>query len=221
MVNKYTKYIRNRAPRPELHDKILLATKAMFYKQGIKQVRMDDIAKELTISKRTLYEIFNDKETLLLECIKYKHQQEESYLQALDLSNANVLEVALRYYEYTMKELPHINPTFFEDMKKYPGVLAYMRSKRDQNFKDVVSYFTRGIEQGIFLPDVDMELFIRLLNLTFDHSMESEIYKQYPMDRVYRAILFTHLRGIATEKGLAILNDFIRKHDEEQAKQEG
>ena len=106
-------------------------------------------------------------------------------------------------------------------MKKYPGVLAYMRSKRDQNFKDVVSYFTRGIEQGIFLPDVDMELFIRLLNLTFDHSMESEIYKQYPMDRVYRAILFTHLRGIATEKGLAILNDFIRKHDEEQAKQEG
>lgn len=177
MVNKYTKYIRNRAPRPELHDKILLATKAMFYKQGIKQVRMDDIAKELTISKRTLYEIFNDKETLLLECIKYKHQQEESYLQALDLSNANVLEVVLRYYEYTMKELPHINPTFFEDMKKYPGVLAYMRSKRDQNFKDVVSYFTRGIEQGIFLPDVDMELFIRLLNLTFDHSMESEIYK--------------------------------------------
>ena len=78
MVNKYTKYIRNRAPRPELHDKILLATKAMFYKQGIKQVRMDDIAKELTISKRTLYEIFNDKETLLLECIKYKHQQEEA-----------------------------------------------------------------------------------------------------------------------------------------------
>ena len=70
MVNKYTKYIRNRAPRPELHDKILLATKAMFYKQGIKQVRMDDIAKELTISKRTLYEIFNDKETLFVAAIR-------------------------------------------------------------------------------------------------------------------------------------------------------
>ena len=99
----------------------------MFYKQGIKQVRMDDIAKELTISKRTLYEIFNDKETLLLECIKYKHQQEESYLQALDLSNANVLEVVLRYYEYTMKELPHNQPDLLrghEEVSRRAGIHA-------------------------------------------------------------------------------------------------
>lgn len=205
------KYVKTQTPRSELHDKILIETKKMFHKQGIKQVRMDDIAKYLSISKRTLYEIFQDKETLLLECIKKKHQLQEKYVfgDNFDFSNANVLDVVLRYYKHTIEELPYINPAFFEDLKKYPNVVAYMRSERDKDFKKVVNYFNRGIEEGIFRKDVNMELFIRLLNLTFDNCMETDIYKQYPMQEIYRAIIFTHLRGIATEKGLEILNAFI------------
>lgn len=203
------KNVKTHTPKSELHNKILEVTKDMFYKQGIKQVRMDDIAKELSISKRTLYEIFKDKETLLLECIKRKQQLQKDKMQTLDLSQANVLEVALRYYQYTIEELPQINPIFFEDLKKYPNVVNYMKEERNKDFKNVVNYFNQGIQQGIFRPEVNMELSIHLLNLTFDNSMESKIYKRYPMEEIYRAIMFTHLRGIATEKGLKILNDFI------------
>ena len=89
-------------------------------------------------------------------------------------------------------------------------MLAVLRKKRAQNFKSVVAYFNKGIEQGIFQPVVDMELFMRLLNLTFDKCMESGVYKAYSVERVFRAVLFTYLRGIATEKGLEILDAFIR-----------
>lgn len=206
------KNVKTHTSKSELHNKILETTRSMFYKQGIKQVRMDDIAKELSISKRTLYEIFKDKETLLLECIKYKQQLQKDKMQTLDLSQANVLEVVLRYYQHTIEELPSINPIFFEDLKKYPKVVTYMREERNKDFKNVVDYFNKGIRQGIFRPEVNMELSIHLLNLTFDHCMESEIYKRYPMEEIYRAIMFTHLRGIATEKGLKILNDFIHRN---------
>ena len=88
----------------------------MFHKQGIKQVRMDDIAKTLSISKRTLYEIFDDKETLLLKCIKRKQEMQDKYMQQFDLSQSNVLEVVLHHYQYTIELLPHVNPAFFEDL---------------------------------------------------------------------------------------------------------
>lgn len=205
-----SKYGKTHIPRPDLHDKILEVTMAMFQEQGIKQVKMDDIARKLSISKRTLYEIFEDKETLLLKCINRQQQMQEDYMRSLDLSQSNVLDVVLRYYQYTIERIPPINPVFFEDMEKYPAVLAVLRKKRAQNFKSVVAYFNKGIEQGIFQPVVDMELFMRLLNLTFDKCMESGVYKAYSVERVFRAVLFTYLRGIATEKGLEILDAFIR-----------
>ena len=208
------KYVKGHIPRPDLHDKILEVTMNMFYEQGIKQVRMDDIAKALSISKRTLYEIFDDKETLLLKCIKRKQLMQDEHMQKLDLSKSNVLEVVLHHYQYTIEQLPHINPAFFEDLKKYPSVMALIRQNRKEDVDNVVAYFNKGIEQGIFRPEVNMELFIRLLNLTADNCMEADFYKLYPIEEIYRAILFTFMRGIATEKGLQILDEFILKTKE-------
>ena len=205
------KYVKGHISKPELEERILEVTMDMFHKQGIKQVRMDDIAKTLSISKRTLYEIFDDKETLLLKCIKRKQEMQDKYMQQFDLSQSNVLEVVLHHYQYTIELLPHVNPAFFEDLKKYPSVVSLIRRKRMEDFNHVVAYFNKGIEQGIFQPDVNMELFIRLLNITTDNSMEADIYKHYPIDEIYRAILFTYLRGIATDKGLKIIDEFIHK----------
>lgn len=212
------KYVKGHIAKPELEEKILEVTIDLFYKQGIKQVRMDDIAKTLSISKRTLYEIFKDKETLLMQCIKREHEKRNEYMQQLNLSQSNVLEIVLHHYQYTIEMLPHINPVFFEDLKKYPSVMSPLRDKRVENLNHAVDYFNEGIKQGIFKPEVNMELFIRLLNLTTDKCIESDIYKTYPITEIYRAIFFTFLRGIATDKGLQIIEEFIHKAKNENVK---
>ena len=120
--------------------------------------------------------------------------------------------------QYTIELLPHVNPAFFEDLKKYPSVVSLIRRKRMEDFNHVVAYFNKGIEQGIFQPEVNMELFIRLLNITTNNCMEADIYKHYPIDEIYRAILFTYLRGIATKKGLQIIEEFILKAKETDQK---
>ena len=137
MVNKYTKYIRNRAPRPELHDKILLATKAMFYKQGIKQVRMDDIAKELTISKRTLYEISTTRKRCCwnVSSTNISRRKATSSARPLECQCAGGGAALLRIHD---EGTAAHQPDLLRGHEEVSGVLAYMRSKRDQNFKDVV-----------------------------------------------------------------------------------
>ena len=65
-MSEYTKHL---TPRPELRERIIETAVKAFAAQGIKSITMDDIATSLGISKRTLYEVFPDKETLLEECI--------------------------------------------------------------------------------------------------------------------------------------------------------
>lgn len=195
--------------REDLHEKILTVAMEMFYKSGIKPVRMDDIANNLSISKRTLYEVFQDKETLLLECLIRGRELQNTYMNEMDISKSNVLEIVLKFYQYNIAKLRRINPRFFEDLKKYPQVMNYLRSERNKDFHVVVSYFEKGIEQGIFRKDVNMDLFIRLLNLTFDNTMESDISKNYSVNEIYSVVVITYLRGISTDKGLNILDEFM------------
>ena len=62
--------VRHAVSRPKLREKIIDAAVTLFEKKGIKGVTMDDIASSFGISKRTLYEVFTDKETLLIECVR-------------------------------------------------------------------------------------------------------------------------------------------------------
>lgn len=195
--------------REDLHERILTVAMEMFYKSGIKPVRMDDIANNLSISKRTLYEVFQDKETLLLECLIRGREIQNGYMNEMDILRSNVLEIVLKFYQYNIAKLRRINPRFFEDLKKYPQVMNYLRNERDKDFHIVVNYFEKGIEQGIFRKDVNMDLFIRLLNLTFDNTMESDISKNYSVNEIYSVVVITYLRGISTDKGLKILDEFI------------
>lgn len=195
--------------REELRERILTVAMEMFYKSGIKPVRMDDIANNLSISKRTLYEVFQDKETLLLECLVRGRELQNSYMNEVDIQKSNVLEIVLRFYQYNIARLRRINPRFFEDLKKYPQVMNFLRNERNRDFHVVVNYFEKGIEQGIFRKDVNMDLFIRLLNLTFDNTMESDVSKNYSVNEIYSVVVITYLRGISTDKGLKILDEFM------------
>lgn len=85
--------------RLELRHRILRAAMPMFKEKGIKAVRMDDIAQSLAMSKRTLYEIYADKEELLLECIKLDTDEFVKRLQDYALSAENELDVVVTFLE--------------------------------------------------------------------------------------------------------------------------
>ena len=103
------------AYRQELHERILKASMEEFCKKGIKAVKMDDIASTLAISKRTLYEIYANKETLLLEGIKHKEQQADMHMAEFAAKdNHNVIEILIEFLNMHIQSSTAINPAFFD-----------------------------------------------------------------------------------------------------------
>ena len=94
---------RDASQKAELRERIIMTATEAFTLKGIKCITMDDIAAALGISKRTLYEVFADKESLLKECILHKQAERDKYLQAIYEQSNNVLEVILAVFQLSFQ----------------------------------------------------------------------------------------------------------------------
>lgn len=202
--------------RSELKDRVIKEALGRFTRDGIKGVRMDDIASSLKISKRTLYELFADKETLLMECVLYHRERSQKELEEIVKNSKNVLEVILKCYKGSIELFHKTSRKFFEEMKKYPNVNEMMLSDRENNYSVVINFLKGGVAQGIFRNDINFEIIHLLLREQMNLLMNSDMCREFPFFEVYEAIIFTYLRGIATTKGAEELDEFISEYRKEQ-----
>lgn len=193
----------------ELREKIVTKATELFMAYGIKSITMDEIAASLGISKRTLYEVFEDKEALLKECILRSHKEMNDFLESVFAQTTNVLEVILMCYKRSIERFHNTNKRFFEDIKKYPKVHEMMKNYRDRDSDSTVAFFKMGVEQGIIRDDVNFAIVNLLVREQIDLLMNTDICKEYSFVEVYESIMFTYIRGISTEKGARVLDDFI------------
>ncbi len=208
-MSEYTKHL---TPRPELRERIIDTAVQAFSAHGIKSITMDDIAASLGISKRTLYEVFSDKETLLEECILKGQKEEDEFLKQVLATSGNVLKVLLKCYQRSIEKFHATNKKFFEDIKKYPKAYALITSRHNRDTEKAVDFLKEGVKQGIFRDDVNFAIVDLLARQQIDLMMNTDICKKYSFLEVYETIMFTFLRGISTEKGAHELEVFIREY---------
>jgi len=214
-MGEHTKHSTSRV---ELRERIILAAVELFTTNGIKSITMDEIAASLGISKRTLYEVFPDKETLLEECILKSQKDGDIFVKGVIETSGNVLEVLLRCYQWSIERFHATNKKFFEDIKKYPKDYQLMKNNRNRSSEDTVNFFKEGVKQGIFRDDVNFAIINLLVRDQLDLLMNSDICNEYSFLEVYESIMFTFLRGISTEKGARVLEDFICEYRKNQVK---
>ena len=207
-----TEHGKDASQRAELRERIVVAAMEAFRSKGIKSITMDDIAAALGISKRTLYEVFSDKESLLKECILKAQGDRDKYLQQVYEESHNVLEVILAVFQKSIEMFHQTNKRFFEDIKKYPRVYEMMRARQDSDSEKTMSFFKVGVDQGIFRSDVNFAIVNMLVREQFDVLLNTDICNEYPFIEVYESIMFTYIRGISTEKGSKVLEDFIQEY---------
>ena len=131
-----------------IKEQIINTAFDLFSQYGIKSVSMDDVAKAAGISKRTLYESFEDKETLLIEGIDHNSESLGQYLTGLEKEPFNALEVILLFYEEMMKNPRWFNEKFYEDLKKYPKAQQKIELNKASMGKRCMDLFTRGVKGG-------------------------------------------------------------------------
>ena len=172
---------------------------------------MYDVSKSAGISKRTLFESFEDKETLLIEGIDHNTESLGQYLTGLEKEPFNALEVILLFYEEMMKNPRWFNEKFYEDLKKYPKAQQKIEMNKARMGKRCMDLFTRGVKEGVFQEGINFEIMALLVKEQTKMLRPSNVFCKHSITEVYNTILLTFLKGISTEKGRAILDRFDLK----------
>ena len=195
------------AYRRELKEKILRVATALFHRYGIRRVKMDDIANDLKISKRTLYEIYSNKEKLLLEVMRNDKLVESRRMEGFDRPGSNVINIVIEVCKYRIEEFSQINPLFFEDIHKYPELLAHVRKLHEQRESDVLAFMQRGIDEGLFLPDINYGIVRTLTNASQQAIMNLYLYKKYDVTELAHVAILLFIRGFCTPAGVRQLDE--------------
>lgn len=204
--------IKRSTSRVELKERIIERAMQAFKTHGIKCITMDDIAASMGISKRTLYEVFANKEMLLEDCIRKERQETNEYIRTILGQSAHVLEVLLKLYLRSIEKFHTTHKSFFEDIKKYPKAYELLKNDKNRDSAEVVNFFKEGVKQGIFRDDINFAIVNLLVHEQLDLLINSNICEKYSFLDVYESIMFTYLRGISTEKGAQELENFIREY---------
>jgi AcrR family transcriptional regulator len=195
----------------EVRDRILVESGLLFGKFGIRSMTMDSLAEELGISKRTIYEHFKDKDTLLIEVIKYYKEQSKDEAHRLIEQSDNVIEALFRIIKMTIGQMMQIHPSFFHDFKKYHSKvfreIAEPGSIRD--FSITGKLLKTGIEQEVFREDINLDIVNRAIHALFDlFNQESSLVEAgYDRKDIFEQVLIPYFRGISTKKGRKLLHD--------------
>lgn len=198
----------------DLKERIVQTALVLFGKYGIKSITMDEIASGLGISKRTLYETFKDKKSILMECYLYKKKLRNDYALEVMKESDNVLDVILKVQKKQLEDLLNVNQRFFDDLfKYYPRVEQMIKEDQVEHQKEARAFFEKGVGQGIFRKDLDFDIISMLITEQINWLMHSKLKEQFPFVEVFRSILYTYMRGISTSKGQEILEKFIQTNE--------
>lgn len=201
----------NTSYRKSLKDKILATAIKLFNERGVKSVKMDDISNSLSISKRTLYEIYENKEDLLFECVKTSIEKGEKELHDSVEKADNVMDILIRIFRLKIELLQKTHPSFYTELQKYPKILDYFKQQDAHRQTLQMEFIQRGINEGYFRTDVNYRLILDLFDVSNRHVITNYSSLHYSMEIVSYNLIFVFLRGFCTMKGIDILDRFLQE----------
>jgi len=199
-------------------ERIIEGGEELFLTAGIKSVTMDDIAKHLGISKKTIYHFFKDKNELVVALTKKKLKEDEEQMEDIISRSTNVIEEMINMMKCSEEIFSRINPVVIHDMQKYHSDAW----KEFQNFKTNVlartleELLTKGIKQGYIRPEIDVKIIARMRVSQFEIGFNPIIFPIAEFNPWTVQVQFQdHFNyGICTLKGYKLLNQYKNIKDE-------
>ena len=203
--------IINPTNREEIRIKAIDTATEILLRDGNLTMRMDDVAQKLSVSKRTLYEIFSSKEALLIECLK-NHMGHISQLMEAEMSGEDdVLTVFLKHLEVIIRESRETDHNRFSDMDKYPHLKKLFCEYMEDMKGNIRRFMELGVKQGVFRDDLNMYVEMMAFNAIGRVAGEEARKGTYDYEQLINGTMVVLLRGIAAPKGMAMLEKYRYK----------
>ncbi len=201
----------------EVNEKIIAAASELFQRYGVRSVSMDDIAYHLSMSKKTLYQYFKDKDDIVTTAFRRHMDKEKEEYDVIYRESKDPIDELTRVSVCMRKDFKNINPSLLFDIRKYhPNAWEiWLEFKNDHIYGTIIDNLRRGIEMGCFREDIDVEVMAKLrleqVQLAFDNQLFPPEKFDLPSTQMQ---FFEHfIRGILTPKGLKLYESYLNEKE--------
>lgn len=188
-------------------------------KNGLKSTTMDHVAASLGMSKRTLYEIFGSKSEMIQEVLCAMERQNHEFVSKVFAESDNVMEAFIKVFKHNRDFMGRINVAFYRDMDRlYKDKREAYEKNREARYEGMIKMFEKGVEQGMFRPDVDYNIHTRMMGLQMEafKRIEELFPPGITLQRVFDNIIIGFLRSIASREGMKVLEGSLKLNISEQ-----
>ena len=193
----------------EIQERIRLKADELFRRYGIRSVTMDEIAAQLGMSKKTIYQYYADKDQLVdaVAVDEINYSQECCTKDAA--AAANAVEEIFRVMEFVEVMFRNMNPSMLHDLEKYHpmGYRKFLEHKNKFLYDMIKKNIERGIKEELYRPEIDIEIMVRYrletMMLGFNTSLFPTV--KFNLVKVHQEVLEHFLYGLATLKGYKLI----------------
>jgi AcrR family transcriptional regulator len=199
-------------------DRIIIGGEELFLKAGIKSVTMDDIARHLGMSKKTIYQFFADKNELVIGLVKKKLKEDEEQMNDIINKSENVIDEMINMMKCSEEIFSRINPIVIHDMQKYhpDAWMEFQHFKANVIIHTLEELLTKGIKQGYIRPDIDVKTLAIMRVAQVELGFDASVFPvaEFNTWRVQQQFLEHFNYGICTLKGYKLLNQYKNINEE-------
>lgn len=188
----------------------------LFLKFGVKSLTMEDIARKLGISKKTLYAHVKDKEDLLLQAVVLFGKFEDKQLSEICSRGLNAIDESLEIKKWVLDMIQNIHPSVAYDIEKFhPAVSKRMKTSRHENvYRSIYQNIVKGQKEGLYRSDINADILAKLYIGRMESIFDQELFPSttYNVSDVYMEWFIYHIHGMATSKGLQLLENNFKNN---------
>ena len=198
-----------------MKERIQAEAERLFWKYGVRSVTMEDIARQLGISKKTIYQHFADKEQILFQVIQDKMTRDQFEMECMVVETGNPVEEILGVLNIIRKNADQVSPNLLMDIKRfYPQAFAlFQKFKEGKIAGSILENIQKGIAQGLYRADINPAILARLRVEEIELAFNSDLFPaaQYSMHDIQAELIHHFVRGMLTEKGFTIYNQYLNR----------
>jgi AcrR family transcriptional regulator len=196
-------------------QRIIEEAAVLFRTYGIRAVTMDMLANQMGISKRTIYEVFKDKDEVLKGVLIWMAVRQRELMTKIFSETGNVIEAIFKMMDLMNDHFQNMSPAFQMDMKRYHNEMFKKLGNKDElpYYRNNAEIIKKGINEGVFREDIDVEIINKCLIEVERVSNDKSVFPSddFMNKDVIRTFYLNFLRGISTQKGLDLINYYEKK----------
>lgn len=196
-------------------ERIITKAEELFMRYGIRSITMDDIARDLAVSKKTIYQFFKDKDDLVMHVGLRHFEQDKSEICQIAQDCENAIAEVIGMSKHLKNTLKGVNPSLFFDLQRYhPKVWnLWQEHKRGFVIEQVKRNIERGIREQVYKKDLNIEILAILRVTQIEIAFDTIIFPPDRFDILTTQMVFLEhfIRGIVTQKGYDLLEEYFSK----------